>query len=147
TPYLCQGIDYQPSLVMNSLSQYIGGHANALGGAITNTGLYDWSNYEAIAEPYRKGDPYTCALTQIKETGSRHLAGAASSDAAHRISVGAETMALRMEKACSNAMALAKYLEQHSKVVSVNYPGLASHPQHVLASEYFKGRYGALMGI
>src|SRR5690606_39169688 len=62
TPYLCRGIDYQASLVMNSLSKYIGGHANALGGAITNTGLYDWSNYEAIAEPYRKGDPYTWAL-------------------------------------------------------------------------------------
>ncbi len=147
TPYLRPGIDFHASLVMNSLSKYIGGHANALGGAITNTGLYDWSAYEAIAEPYRKGDPRTWALTQIKKKGLRDMGGTLSSDAAHRISAGAETLALRMEKACANALALAKYLESHPKVASVSYPGLASHPQHAMAKAYFQGRFGALMGI
>lgn len=147
TPWLATGKAFGASLVVNSLSKYIGGHANALGGAVTNTGLYDWSTYPNIAEPYRKGPGNTWGLTQIKKKGLRDMGGTLSSEAAHRIAAGAETLALRMDKCCANAMALATFLERHPKVVKVHYPGLASHPQHERAADYFGGKFGALMGV
>lgn len=147
TPWLCRGIDVYASLVVNSLSKYIGGHGNAVGGAVTNTGLYDWSTYAAIAQPYRKGPSNTWGLYQIKKKGLRDMGGTLSADAAHRIAIGAETLALRMERACSNAMALATYLSGHSKVSKVRYPGLSSHEQHQRADELFQHRFGSLMGV
>lgn len=147
TPWLCRGIDVNASLVVNSLSKHIGGHGHALGGAVTNTGLYDWSDYAAIAEPYRKGSPYEWGLTHIKKKGLRDMGGTLSADSAHRIAVGSETLALRLAKECSNAMQLAEYLDAHPKVAKVHYPGLANHAQHKLAGELFQHRYGALLGV
>ncbi|NYT78947.1 cystathionine gamma-synthase family protein [Alcaligenaceae bacterium] len=147
TPLLCRGKDVGASLIFNSLSKHIGGHGNALGGAVTDTGLYDWSQYPNIAEPYRKGKPASWGLTQIKKKGLRDMGGTLSSDAAHRIAVGAETLALRMERICANALGLAQYLVEHPRVVKVHYPGLASHPQHERAAALFQQRYGGLMGI
>lgn len=147
SPWLCRGIDFGASLVVNSLSKLIGGHGDALGGAVTDTGLYDWSDYQNIAEPYRKGNPTSWGLYQIKKKGLRDMGGTLSSESAHRISVGAETLALRMDKSCSNSMALARFLSQHPKVAKVTYPGLESHPQHRRAAELFNHRFGALMGV
>jgi len=147
TPWLARGRDFDAGLVFNSLSKYIGGHANALGGAITDTGLFDWSAYPNIAEPYRQGDPATWGLTQIRKKGLRDMGGTLSSDAAHRIAVGAETLALRMDRACANALALARFLQNHPKVVQVRYPGLPDHPQHARTADYYNGRFGALLGI
>lgn len=147
TPWLCRGIEAGASLVVNSMSKYIGGHGHALGGAVTDTGLFDWSVYPNIAEPYRKGNPTSWGLTQIKKKGLRDMGGTLSSDAAHRIAVGAETLSLRMDKACSNAMALAQYLGQHPRVTLVRYPGLPSHAQHQRAADLFGGRFGALLGV
>lgn len=147
TPWLCRGKTFGASLVVNSLSKYISGHANALGGAVTNTGLYDWSGFPHIADPYRRGPANIWGLTQIKKKGLRDMGGTLSSDVAHRIAVGAETLALRMEKSCANAMALAQYLSSHPKVVKVQYPGLASHPQHDRAKDYFSHGFGGLMGV
>ncbi len=147
TPWLCQGVSVGASLVINSLSKHIGGHGNALGGAVTDTGLYDWSAYPNIAEQYRSGKASSWGLTQIKKKGLRDMGGTLSSEAAHRISAGAETLALRMGKSCANALALAQYLGDHPKVGRVHYPGLPAHPQHLRASRLFGNRYGALMGI
>ncbi|HUH59822.1 MAG TPA: cystathionine gamma-synthase family protein [Candidimonas sp.] len=147
TPWLCQGVSMGASLVINSLSKHIGGHGNALGGAVTDTGLYDWSTYPNIAEQYRGGKASSWGLTQIKKKGLRDMGGTLSSEAAHRISAGAETLSLRMGKSCGNALALAQYLSSHPKVARVHYPGLPSHPQHARASQLFGSRYGALMGI
>lgn len=147
TPLLCQGIAVGASLVVNSLSKHIGGHGNALGGAVTDTGLYDWSAYPNIAVPYRKGNPTSWGLTQVKKKGLRDMGGTLASEAAHRLAVGAETLALRMNKICSNALALAQDLSQHPKVAKIHYPGLPSHPQHERAKQLFGGLYGGLMGI
>lgn len=148
TPWLCRGIDVGASLVVNSLSKYTGGHGNALGGAVTDTGLYNWSGYPNIAEPYRKGNATSWGLTQIKKKGLRDMGATLSSDAAHRIAVGAETLALRMEKASANAMALATYLQGHAFVNRVQYPGLASHAQHTRAADLFGGKhFGALLAV
>lgn len=147
TPLLCQGKTVGASLVVNSLSKHIGGHGNALGGAVTDTGLYDWSVYPNIAEPYRKGNPTSWGLTQIKKKGLRDMGGTLASEAAHRLAVGAETLSLRMNKICSNALVLAQVLSQHPKVAKIHYPGLPDHPQHERAKQLFGGLYGGLMGI
>ena len=70
-----------------------------------------------------------------------------AADAAHRIAVGAETLSLRMEKICSNAMALADFLAQHPGVARVSYPGLPDHPQHARAKHLFSARYSMLLGV
>ena len=97
------------------MSKHIGGHGNALGGAVTDTGLYDWSDYPNIAEPYRKGKPTTWGLTQIKKKGLRDMGGTLSAEAAHRIAAGAETLATAHGKVCSNALALAQALKSASQ--------------------------------
>ncbi|MFA7668328.1 MAG: cystathionine gamma-synthase family protein [Burkholderiaceae bacterium] len=147
TPWLCTGKAVGAGLVVNSLSKHIGGHGNALGGAVTDTGLFDWSDYPNITDVYRSGNPAGWGLTQIKKKGLRDMGGTLSSDAAHRIAAGAETLALRMAKACDNAMALARYASTHPRVARVSYPGLADHPQHERATHLFGGRYGALMAV
>lgn len=147
TPWLCQGKAMGASLVVNSLSKHISGHGNALGGAVTDTGLYDWTNCENIAEAYRSGKPTSWGLTQIKKKGLRDMGGTLAAEAAHRISVGAETLALRMDRACANAFALAQHLSKHPKVAKIHYPGLHDHPQHGRAAQLFGNRFGALMGV
>jgi O-acetylhomoserine (thiol)-lyase len=147
SPWLLRGIDVQASLVMNSLSKYIGGHGNALGGAITDTGLYDWAGYDNIYDSYRKGSSTSWGLLQIKKKGLRDMGGTLAAEPAHRIAVGAETLALRMRKHCDNASALAHFLAGHAGVAKVYYPGLAAHPQHERAKTLFKGRFGALLGV
>ncbi|MBO9355561.1 cystathionine gamma-synthase family protein [Bordetella petrii] len=147
SPWLLQGRAVGASLVMNSLSKYIGGHGHALGGAITDTGLYDWSGYANIYDSYRKGPPTGWGLLQIKKKGLRDMGGTLSADAAHRIAIGAETLALRMAAHCSNALALARMLEAHPGVAKVHYPGLPSHPQHQRAAELFGQRFGGLLGV
>lgn len=126
------------SLVVNSLTKTIAGHGTALGGAVTDTGLFDWSGYPNISEAYRKGDSAAWGLTQIRKKGLRDMGAALSSEQAHQITVGAETMMLRVAQCSQSALALAQFLEAHPKVVKVNYPMLPSHPQHSLAKQLFK---------
>jgi len=147
TPCLLRGKSVGASLVMHSLSKYIVGHANALGGAIVDTGLYDWRAYPNIDPAYRKGAATQWGLTQIKKKGLRDMGGTLASEAAHRIAIGAETLALRMQRACANALALAQFLAAHTRIARVHYPGLATHPQHARASTLFQGHYGALLSL
>ncbi len=134
------------SLVVNSLTKSICGHGNALGGAVSDTGQFDWSEYPNIAAPYRKGNPANWGLQQIRKKGLRDLGATLGAEHAHRIAVGAETLVLRMERACDNATQLAQWLERQPGVVRVHYPGLASHPQHARAMRLFR-RQGALMSF
>jgi len=147
SPCLFQAKSIGASLVMNSLSKHIGGHANALGGSLTDTGLFDWSTFSNILDVYKKGPATGWGLTQIKKKGLRDMGGTLSSDAAHRIAVGAETLALRMDKICRNASALTRYLADHPRVAKVSYPGLPSHPQHERAKQLFGDRYSMLFAL
>lgn len=147
SPWLFQPKRVGASFVMNSLSKHIGGHAHALGGSLTDTGLFDWSGYSNILDAYRKGDAKNWALTQIKKKGLRDMGATLAAEPAHRIAVGAETLSLRLDKACSNAMALAKHLEAHASVKRVAYPGLASHPQHDRAAQLFGNKFGTLLSF
>ena len=147
SPWLFQARDVGASLVMNSLSKYIAGHGHALGGSVTDTGLYDWQNYANIYDAYKKGPSTGWGLTQVKKKGLRDMGGTLAAEPAHRIAIGAETLALRMDRHSSNALALARFLASHAGVARVHYPGLESHPQHARARQLFKGRFGGLLGV
>ncbi|MEA3153173.1 MAG: O-acetylhomoserine (thiol)-lyase [Betaproteobacteria bacterium] len=138
SPYLFLPKRVGASLIINSLTKCIGGHGNALGGAVTDTGLYDWSKYANVYDTYKKGAAATWGILQIRKKGLRDLGTSLAPEAAHHIAVGAETLALRMERTCANALKLAGYLEAHPKVSRVYYPGLESHPQHELAKALFR---------
>jgi O-acetylhomoserine (thiol)-lyase len=147
SPYIFKPINVKASLVINSLTKYVGGHGNALGGSVTDTGLFNWTNFPNIFEGFKKQvKPEVLGMTQIRKKGLRDAGGTLSPEAAHSISVGSETLALRMERACTNAFSLATFFEGHPMIKKVYYPGLESHPQHKTASKLFL-KYGALMSI
>jgi O-acetylhomoserine (thiol)-lyase len=147
TPYLFNPINVKASLVINSLTKSIGGHGNALGGSITDTGLFNWSNFANINEVYKSQvGPKKLGLTQIRKKGLRDAGATLAPEAAHSLSVGSETLALRMDRTCGNAMALAEFFEGHPNIKKVFYPGLPNHPQHALAKKLFS-KFGSLMSI
>ena len=127
TPYLFTPKTVSASMVVNSLTKYIG-HANALGGAITETGLFDWQVFPNLYDNYKKGDPASWAITQIKKKGLRDLGASLGAEAAHHISVGSDTLALRMDRICENAQALTEVLAAHPKVKRVYYQALQITP-------------------
>ena len=135
SPYLFRATTVGAGLVVNSLTKSIGGQGAALGGAITDTGLYDWSGYPNIFAPYRKGDPKGWGLQQLRKKGLRDMGGTLSSHAAHQLALGAETLSLRMDRTSATALALAQWLEAHPAVSRVLYPMLPSHPQHAFAKK------------
>ena len=138
SPYLFQPRCVNASLVVNSLTKYIGGHGNALGGAVTEMGNFDWTKFANLYDNYKKGDPKNWAITQIKKKGLRDFGASLGPEAAHHIAVGAETLALRMERQCANALAVSTFLEAQPLVRCVYYPGLVAHPQHALATQLFR---------
>jgi O-acetylhomoserine (thiol)-lyase len=145
SPYLFRPREVGAHLVINSLTKYIGGHGNALGGSVTDTGLFDWEAFENIAPVFRgQIAPARQGITQIRKRGLRDSGGSLSPEAAHSISVGAETLSLRLDRTCANAQALAQYLEGHPAVDKVFYPGLVSHHQHDRSKKLFKAHGGLL---
>lgn len=146
SPYLFQAKAVGASLVVNSLTKYIGGHGNALGGAVTEMGNYDWSSFPNIYPEYQGGEPTKWGITQIKKKGLRDLGASLGPEAAHHIAMGAETLALRVQRQSDNAMAICQYLQGHPKVKRVYYPGLDDHPQHARAQALFRA-FGGLFSF
>jgi O-acetylhomoserine (thiol)-lyase len=146
SPHLFSPKSVGASLIVNALTKYIGGHGNALGGSITETGLFDWARFDNIYDNYKKGDVATWGITQIRKKGLRDMGASLGPEAAHHLAVGSETLPLRMDRACANAMALAEFCARHPGVRNVYYPGLESHPQHQRARELFRD-FGAIFSI
>lgn len=146
TPYLFRPSTVGAGLAINSLTKSIGGHGNALGGAVTDTGLFDWTGYPNIQAAYKKGAPMNWGLLQIRKKGLRDIGATLGAEAAHRIATGAETLTLRMDRACDNAQRLSAWLAAQAAVRAVYYPGLESHAQHARAKHLFRAS-GALMSF
>jgi len=138
SPWLFRPKAVGASLVIHSLTKTIAGHGTALGGSVTDTGLFDWSRYPNIFPAYRSGDSRQWGLAQIRKKGLRDMGAALSSEQAHAIASGAETLALRVNHASATALRLATFLAEHPAVAKVHYPGLCDHPQHERARKLFK---------
>jgi O-acetylhomoserine (thiol)-lyase len=146
SPWLFRPKSVGAGLVVNALTKYIGGHGNALAGALTDTGAFDWTAFPNILPSYRGAEARLWGITQIRKKGLRDFGGTLSPEQAHHIAVGAETLALRLARQCANAAGLARFLAAHPRVRAVHYPGLASHAQHAIASELFRD-HGALLAF
>lgn len=157
TPALLNPIDYGADIVVHSLTKYMGGHGTTLGGIIVDSGQFPWADHAARfptlnqPEPAYHGVVYTEAfgpaafIGRARTVPLRNTGSALSPMSAFLLMQGIETLPLRMERHCENAIAVARFLQDHPKVEWVNYAGLESDPFHALAKKYFDGKPSSLM--
>lgn len=159
TPYLIRPIDYGCDIVVHSLTKYMGGHGNSVAGVVVDSGNFPWAEHADRfpmlnePEPSYHGVVYTEALGPAAYIGRcrtvplRNTGSAISPLNAFLVLQGIETIHLRMERHCDNAMAVAKYLQAHDKVTWVRYAGLSDSPYFELAKKYTNGRPSALLAF
>jgi O-acetylhomoserine (thiol)-lyase len=157
SPLLIRPIDYGASIVVHSLTKYMGGHGNSLGGIIVDSGKFPWAEHADrfpmlnTPEPSYHGVVYTEALGPAAFIGRartvplRNTGSCISPFNAFLILQGIETLALRMERHCDNAIAVANYLKDHASVSWVKFAGLPDSPYYELAQKYTNGKPSALL--
>jgi len=145
TPYLCRAKDFGADIIVHSLTKFMGGHGNSIGGAIVDCGTYDWlaakKKFPTLQEPNPSYNGMRMAETfgnfafaiACRVLGLRDLGPAISPFNAFLVLTGIETLPLRMAKHCENALVVARYLNQHSQVAWVNYAGLPANKYNALA--------------
>ena len=157
TPALCRPIEYGCDIVVHSLTKYLGGHGNSIGGLVVDSGRFPWDGgrFPEFVEP----DPSYHGLEFYKTFGAvtfairarvrtlRDLGGCISPFNSFLILQGVETLGLRMARHSENALAVAKFLQTHKKVVWVLYPGLQSHPSYARAKRYLPDGASGLVGF
>jgi O-acetylhomoserine (thiol)-lyase len=157
TPYLCRPFEWGADIVVHSLTKFLGGHGNSIGGVIVDSGKFNWGNgkFPELTEP----DPSYHGLKLWETFGNiayiikarvqllRDVGPALSPFNAFLVLQGIETLSLRVQRHCDNALAVARFLEKHPAVTWVNYPGLPSHPTHALARKYLRHGFGAILGF
>ncbi|PTM98862.1 O-acetylhomoserine aminocarboxypropyltransferase [Mycoplana dimorpha] len=155
TPYLVRPFEHGADIVVHSLTKFLGGHGNSMGGIIVDGGTFDWSvsgKYPTLSEPrpeyagvvlHQTFGNFAFAIA-CRVLGLRDLGPAISPFNAFQILTGIETLPLRMQRHCDNALAVAKWLKTHDKVSWVNYSGLESDPNHALQTRYSPKGAGAV---
>ena len=146
TPINCRPFEFGADIVVHSTSKYMDGHAVQLGGAIVDSGNFDWKKgkFPEFTEPdesyhgviYAERFGNAAYIVKARTHLMRDLGAQAAPQNAFLLNLGLETLALRMERHCSNAQTVAEFLENHPKVEWINYPGLKSNPYYELAQKY-----------
>lgn len=155
TPYLCRPFEHGADIVIHSLTKFMGGHGNSMGGMIVDGGQFDWAssgNYPLLSEPRPEYQGLTIQETfgdfgfaiACRVLGLRDLGGALSPFNAFLILTGIETLPLRMQKHCDNALTVARWLKDHPKVEWVRYAALEDDPCHQLQKKYSPSGAGAV---
>ena len=159
TPILLRPFEHGADIVVHSLTKYIGGHGNSIGGAIVDSGKFPWGEHKERFAVLNTPDPSYHGVNYVEALGAaayiararvvplRNTGAAISPFNAFLILQGIETLPLRMERHCENALKVAQYLEQHPKVKWVNYGGLSSHPQHALVQKYLGGKASGILSF
>ncbi len=159
TPLLCRAFDYGADIVVHSLTKYIGGHGTTIGGAIVDSGKFDWAAHAdrfsvmTTPDPSYHGVVYTEALGEAAYIGRcrvvplRNTGAALSPQSAFLIMQGLETLALRMERHCENAEKVAHHLQQHPKVKWVNYATLADSPHNATCGKICGGKASGILSF
>ncbi|PTS85168.1 O-acetylhomoserine aminocarboxypropyltransferase [Pseudomonas sp. HMWF032] len=159
TPILCRPFEHGADIVVHSLTKYIGGHGTSIGGIVVDSGKFPWADNKArfpllnTPDPSYHGVTYTeafgpaafigrCRVVPLRNTGA-----ALSPFNAFLILQGLETLALRMERHCENALKVAHYLQNHPQVAWVKYAGLPDHPEHALAQRYCGGKPASILSF
>jgi O-acetylhomoserine (thiol)-lyase len=159
TPILCRPFEHGADIVVHSLTKYIGGHGTSIGGIVVDSGTFPWADNKTrfpllnTPDPSYHGVTYTeafgpaafigrCRVVPLRNTGA-----ALSPFNAFLILQGLETLALRMERHCENALKVAHYLQNHPQVAWVKYAGLPDHPEHDLALRYTGGKPASILSF
>src|SRR3989344_873010 len=159
TPILCRPFEHGADIVVHSLTKYIGGHGTSIGGIVVDSGKFPWADNKArfpllnTPDPSYHGVTYTeafgpaafigrCRVVPLRNTGA-----ALSPFNAFLILQGLETLALRMERHCENALKVAHYLQNHPQVAWVKYAGLPDHPEHALAQRFCGGKPASILSF
>jgi O-acetylhomoserine (thiol)-lyase len=145
TAFVVQPIKLGADIVINSSSKYINGSGNSISGIITDSGKFNWDHnrYPGL-EKYKKFGPFQYSA-KLRNGLYRNTGACLAPFNAFLNLLGLETMGIRMERLCSNTLALAEYLQANKEIVEVNYPGLTSSPWYEIAQKQFNGNYGAIL--
>jgi O-acetylhomoserine (thiol)-lyase len=159
SPYLCRPFEHGADIVVHALTKYLGGHGNSIGGMIVDSGKFPWAEhkqkFKRLNEPdvSYHGVVYTEALGPAAYIGRarvvplRNMGAAISPFNAFLILQGVETLALRMERICENAVKIAEFLKSHPKVGWVNYAGLKDHQDYPLVQKYMGGKASGILNF
>ena len=159
TPIICKPIEFGADIVVHSITKYVGGHGNTLGGVIVDSGKFPWGEHKerfpvfSQPEPSYHGVVYTetfgaaAFIARARTVPLRNTGSALSPMNAFLLLQGLETLALRMERHVENALAVAHYLQDHPKVAWVSYAGLPNHPHHALAQKYMGGKPSSILSF
>ena len=159
TPILCRPFEHGADIVVHSLTKYIGGHGTSIGGIVVDSGKFPWADHKSrfpllnTPDPSYHGVTYTeafgpaafigrCRVVPLRNTGA-----ALSPFNAFLILQGLETLGLRMERHCENALKVAEFLQGHPQVAWVKYAGLSDHPEHRLAQRYMHGKPASILSF
>ena len=157
SPYLCRPFEWGAAICLHSATKFIGGHGTTMGGIIIESGKFPWDNgrFSSMTEPspgyhgvrfFETFGDFGFTM-KCRMEGMRTFGPALSPFNAFLLLQGVETLSLRMDRHCSNALAVAQYLEKHPKVAWVNYPTLPNHPDHALAKKYMPKGAGAVLSF
>ena len=159
SPYLCRPFEHGADIVIHALTKYMGGHGTSIGGVIVDSGKFPWAEHAERFPMLNEPDPSYHGVVYTREMGDaafigrarvvplRNMGAAISPFNSFQIMQGIETLPVRMDRHCENAMLVAKYLETHPKVSWVRYAGLDSHPDKPLVDRYMGGRASAILSF
>jgi len=159
TPALCRPFEHGADIIVHSLTKYIGGHGTSIGGIIVDSGKFPWGDNATRFDQLNQPDPSYHGVNYVETFGAaafiararvvplRNMGAAITPFNAFQIMQGLETLALRMERHCENAIIVAQYLENHSAVEWVNYAGLETSPDYALAQKYYDGQPSAILSF
>lgn len=146
SPYLADGAKLKADILAYSTSKYINGTGTTIGGVIIDRGVFDWNSpkfphFEAFHKKYRQ----FAFTARARKLVHKDVGACAAPFNSFLLTEGVQTLALRMDRHCGNALTLARFLAEHPKVAWVRYPGLADSPHHTVASRLYGGKYGGLL--
>ncbi|MFO1429964.1 MAG: aminotransferase class I/II-fold pyridoxal phosphate-dependent enzyme [Candidatus Competibacteraceae bacterium] len=159
TPYLCRPFEHGIDIVMHSLTKYMGGHGTSIGGILVDSGKFPWADHKERYRRLTQPDPsyhgvvFTDAMgaaayiARARVVALRNTGAALSPFNSFLIMQGIESLPVRMDRHCDNALAVAKYLQTHPQVTWVKYPGLENSPDKPLVDKYLNGRGSGLMSF
>lgn len=159
TPFLCRPIEHGADIVIHSATKYIGGHGTTVGGVIVDSGTFPWAEnanrFPLLNEPdvsyhgvsYTRDVGDAAFIARARVVPLRNMGAALSAQAAWNLLQGLETLSLRIERICANALAVAKHLEGHPLVTWVHYAGLENHPDHALVQRYMNGHASGILSF
>ena len=159
SPYLCRPFEHGADIVVHSLTKYMGGHGNSLGGVVVDSGQFPWSEHVDKFTQLTRPDPSYHGVSYTETFGAaayiararvvplRNMGAALSPMNAFFILQGIETLAVRMDRICSNALAVAELLRKHPSVAWVRYAGLSDNPSKPLVDKYMGGRASGILSF